>query len=118
MPTDIAGLVKDISKKRLLGCSKFSCWSAPKNNFDISAGIRYEHFTRHIKSSDTLSGVVQYLDHHMDHQNYTWFGELNKKLPQKKQSIFYRYRQLLFKTRSGRDNHTATQSFHNSGTQL
>lgn len=58
-----------------------------KKNYTLKAGLNYEHFTRKVKSNDTINGVNIKLDHTIDHRNYMWFGGVNK-LYQNKKHIF------------------------------
>lgn len=49
-----------------------------KKNYQLRTGINFQHFTRRIKTKDTLNNVIINLDHNIHHRDYMWFVGLNK----------------------------------------
>lgn len=49
-----------------------------KNNYTLKAGLHFQHFTRKIKSADTLNGVIVLFDHTIHHRDYMFFAGINK----------------------------------------
>lgn len=55
-----------------------------KKNYQLRTGINFQHFTRRIKTKDTLNNVIINFDHTIHHRDYMWFVGVNKNFEVKK----------------------------------
>ncbi len=79
---------KTFYKKNFIGVSQNAAIGVNlKRNWEVRFGINFQHFTRRIKSLDTLNNVQIDLSHDIHHRDYMWFGSLAKKL-EKKSHLF------------------------------
>ncbi len=68
-------------KKHFVGVAQnFAIGMNLKKNYQLRLGINFQHFTRRIKSRDTLNTVTINLNHTIHHRDYMWFGESVKTL--------------------------------------
>jgi hypothetical protein len=78
---------KAFYKKNFVGVSQNAAIGMNlKKNWEARFGINFQHFTRRIKSRDTLNGVDVKFDHDIHHRDYMWYGNFAKKF--EKQNIF------------------------------
>jgi len=80
---------KTFFKKRFLGVSQDAAVGINlKKNWEIRAGINYQHFTRRIETIDTLrNSFIVSLNHDIHHRNYMWFASTAKQLMHKNHSL-------------------------------
>lgn len=55
-----------------------------KKNYQLKIGLNFQHFTRGIKTKDTLNNVIINLDHTIHHRDYIWFAGVNRNFDIKK----------------------------------
>lgn len=55
-----------------------------KKNWDVKAGINYQHFTRKIQSLDTINYIVVNFDHDIHHRDYMWYSSVSKSIDTRK----------------------------------
>ena len=58
-----------------------------RNNWDVRFGINFQHFTRHIDTRDTLSGVLLINYGTIHHRDYMWYGSVHKSYHRKKHAL-------------------------------
>ncbi len=76
-------------KKRFVGNSQdFSFGLRLNKNYELKAGVNYQHFTRHVKATDTVQSVVIYLDNTIHHRSYMYYISLDKIFERKKNLFF------------------------------
>lgn len=69
-------------KKRFLGSAQnISAGLTLKNNWEVRGGLNYQHFTKWVKSVDTLRNAVEvYIDRDIQHRDYMWYASGAKKI--------------------------------------
>lgn len=73
------------SKKNFIGSSQqFSIGYRFNKNYELNAGIDFQHFKRRVKASDTLASVVIYIDKTLQERNYIYFANLSRVFERKK----------------------------------
>jgi hypothetical protein len=56
--------------------------------YELKAGINYQHFTRHVKATDTIVGVVISLNTTIHHRDYMYFVSVHRLYEKRKHLIF------------------------------
>lgn len=73
------------AKKNFLGNSQqINISFRLSKNYELNAGLQYQHFTRRVKATDTLSNVVVYLDNTIHERNYIYSANLTRVFERKK----------------------------------
>jgi hypothetical protein len=79
---------KVFEKKKFVGVAQnASIGYSFKKNWEARAGINYQHFTRSVKSKDTLNNIQIIFNNDIHHRDYMWYGAADKKLNSKKNSF-------------------------------
>jgi hypothetical protein len=55
-----------------------------KKDWEVRAGINYQHFTRWVNSRDTLNNIQVIFNNDIHHRDYMWYGAADRKLDLKK----------------------------------
>lgn len=75
----------NFSKKNFIGSSQeFSIGYRLNKNYELNAGIDFQHFERRVKASDTLASVNIYIDKTLQERNYIYFANLSRVFERKK----------------------------------
>lgn len=76
---------RNFSKKNFLGnAQEFKIGYRLNKNYELSAGIHFEHFTRRVKALDTLTSVIIRLDNTIHERNYIFSADLLRVFERKK----------------------------------
>ena len=51
-----------------------------KKGYQFNLGLTYQHFTRHIKTTEQYNNLQVYFDHDIHHRDYIWYASVNKNL--------------------------------------
>jgi hypothetical protein len=72
-------------KKKFVGVAQNIAFGINLNKgYQLRVGMNFQHFTRRIKTTDTLSNVMIYLNHTIHHRDYIWFASISKTFEHKK----------------------------------
>lgn len=83
-----ASRYKSFEKKDFLGSAQnIGIGVSLKKNYQFVLGLNFQHFTRSIKSKDTLGYVEISFDNTIHHRDYIWFAGITKKFEQKNQIL-------------------------------
>lgn len=87
-PPFASGQYRAFYNKNFIGSAQNLSIGFKINQFyEIKTGINYQHFTRRIKSIDTLQTVVINLDNTIHSRDYMFFASLDRKLERKKHMV-------------------------------
>lgn len=84
-----SGQYRKFSKKNFIGNGQeFSIGYKISKNYELNAGIHFQHYTRKVKALDTLMSVVLFLNNTIDERNYIYFAKILREIKSKK-SLFH-----------------------------
>lgn len=80
---------RNFAKKNFLGSSQqINVGFKLNKHYELNVGLHFQHFTRRVKVTDTLSNVVISLDNTIHERNHIYLGNINRVFERKK-SLYY-----------------------------